>query len=176
MAAEPGTRWNYNTGASHLLSAIIQETTGMTELAFAEEHLFGPLGISEVSWGTDPQGRSSGGTSLRLTPRDMAKFGYLYLNVGQWDGQQLVPAAWVKASTMNQAPIFETYYGEMSYGYQWWIVPWAGYYSAVGALGQFIVVLPELDMVVVFTSTLAVEDFFIPLTLLAFYVIPSVES
>jgi CubicO group peptidase (beta-lactamase class C family) len=177
MAAEPGTRWNYNTGASHLLSVILQKTTGMPASAFAQEHLFGPLGISGVTWGADPQGRSNGGTSLRMTPRDMAKFGYLYLNEGRWDGQQIVPEAWVKASTTSHYPTFETYFGELEYGYQWWIIPWAGYYSAIGALGQYIIVLPELDMVVVFTSNLTNdEDFFVPLLLLEIYVIPSVES
>jgi CubicO group peptidase (beta-lactamase class C family) len=171
MVAEPGARWNYNDGASHLLSAIIQETTGTTALAFAEKYLFGPLGISGATWQSDPQGRNCGGTYLRLTPRDMAKFGYLYLNEGQWDGKQIVPAAWVEASTTNHSPTPDTYYG-----YQWWVMPWAGYYSAIGARGQYIVVLPELDMVVTFTSDLAPEDQHVPLLLLAFYVIPSAES
>jgi CubicO group peptidase (beta-lactamase class C family) len=101
----------------------------------------------------------------------MAKFGYLYLNEGMWDGEQIVPTAWVKASTTNHSPSPQIYYG-----YQWWVMPWAGYYSAIGARGQYIIVLPELDMVVVFTSDLIPEDQFIPLLLLAFYVIPSAIS
>jgi len=171
MEEEPGTRWNYNGGASHLLSAIIQETTGMTALEFAKEHLFGPLGISEVVWSGGNQGRNYGGSGLQMTPHDMAKFGYLYLNEGLWDGEQIVPTAWVKASTTNHSPSPPIYYG-----YQWWVMPWAGYYSAIGARGQYIIVLPELDMVVVFTSDLIPEDQFIPLLLLAFYVIPSAIS
>jgi CubicO group peptidase (beta-lactamase class C family) len=170
MEAEPGTRWNYNGGASHLLSAIVQETTGMTALEFAEEHLFGPLGISEVAWLGGNQGRNYGGSRLQMTPHDMAKFGYLYLNEGMWDGEQIVPTAWVNASTANHSPTPQTYYG-----YQWWVMPWAGYYSAIGARGQYITVLPELDMVVVFTSDLVPEDQYIPLLLLAFYVIPAAE-
>jgi CubicO group peptidase (beta-lactamase class C family) len=170
MAEEPGSRWNYNGGASHLLSAIIQETTGMTALEFAEEHLFGPLGISKATWSSDPQGRNYGAAYLRMMPRDMAKFGYLYLNEGRWDGEQIVPAAWVEASTTNHSPTPGMYYG-----YQWWVMPWAGYYSAIGARGQYIIVLPELDMVVVFTSDLVPEDQHIPLLLLAFYVVPSAK-
>lgn len=172
MATEPGTRWNYNTGAAHLLSAIIQETTGVTALAFAEEHLFGPLGISEVNWLADPQGRSYGGTHLLMAPYDMAKLGYLYLNEGQWDGQQIVPAAWVDVSTMSYS---STPLGG-DYGYLWWVMPWGGYYTAMGAHGQYIVVSPELDMVVVFTSNLTTEDQLVPLLLLEFYVFPAVES
>ncbi|MGD8968925.1 MAG: serine hydrolase, partial [Anaerolineae bacterium] len=171
MEAEPGTRWTYNGGASHLLSAIVQETTGMTALEFAKEHLFGPLGISEVVWSGGNQGRNYGGSGLQMTPHDMAKFGYLYLNEGLWDGKQIVPAAWVEASTTNHSPTPGVYYG-----YQWWVMPWAGYYSAIGARGQYIVVLPELDMVVVFTSDLPPEDQHIPLLLLAFYVVPSARS
>ncbi len=172
MAAEPGTRWNYNTGASHLLSAILQEATGQTALEFASEHLFGPLGISSMTWETERQGRNAGGTSLRLTTGDMAKFGYLYLNEGRWNGQQIVPAAWVRDSTTSRYPTFETYYGNLAYGYQWWIIPWAGYYSAIGAHGQYIFVLPKQDMVVVFTSNLADADMFTPPLLLAFYIQP----
>ena len=170
MVAEPGTRWTYNDGASHLLSAIIQETTGMTALEFAEEHLFGPLGISRVLWSSDPQGRNCGGTYLRLTTHDMAKFGYLYLNEGRWDGKQIVPVAWVKASTTNHSPTPGMYYG-----YQWWVMPWAGYYSAIGARGQYIIVIPGLDMVVVFTSDLQPEEMYTPLLLLTSYVIPAAQ-
>jgi CubicO group peptidase (beta-lactamase class C family) len=170
MAEEPGTRWNYNDGASHLLSAIIQETTGMTALELAEEHLFDPLGISVAGWLSDPQGRNCGGTYLRMTPHEMAKFGYLYLNEGLWDGEQIVPAAWVKASTTNHSPTPGMYYG-----YQWWVVPWAGYYTASGGAGQYIMVLPELDMVVVFASDLVPDDQYTPPLLLAFYIIPAAQ-
>jgi CubicO group peptidase (beta-lactamase class C family) len=170
MEEEPGTRWNYNSGASHLLSAIIQETTGMTALEFAQEHLFGPLGISEVVWSGGNQGRNYGASRIQMTPHDMAKFGYLYLNEGLWDGEQIVSAAWVKASTTNHSPTPGIYYG-----YQWWVMPWAGYYSAIGAHGQYITVLPELDMVAVFTSGLQPEDQYTPLLLLAVYIIPAAQ-
>lgn len=86
MAHEPGTVFQYNSGNSHLLSAILQKATGQTALAYAQEHLFGPLGLEEVSWQSDPQGISIGGWGLSLTPHDMAKFGYLYLQRGVWGG------------------------------------------------------------------------------------------
>jgi len=140
MATEPGTRYNYCTPNVHIISAIIQETTGMSAWEFAQEHLFGPLGFSDVVWFSDPQGNTWGGGELRLAPHDMAKLGYLFLNEGLWDGQQVVSAVWVKAATSGD-----------SYGYLWWLKP-SGYYFATGAGGQEIWVLPDQDMVVVMTG------------------------
>lgn len=171
MSHEPGTRFYYNTGASHLLSAIIQEATGMRASEFAREHLFGPLGITHVLWPSDPQGITRGGSTLRMTTRDMAKFGYLYLNGGRWDGEQIVSLDWVRESSTNHSPTQGLYYG-----YQWWLNPAQGYYAAVGALGQYIIVIPELDMVVVFTSGFpSEEETYIPHLLLAFYIFPAVQ-
>ena len=99
MATEPGTRYNYCNQNSLLLSAIIQETTGMSALAFAQEHLFGPLGVSDFIWPTGPQGNNRGWGDMKLAPHDMAKLGYLFLNQGLWDGQQVVSAAWGQAAT-----------------------------------------------------------------------------
>jgi len=171
MAEPPGTRFEYCNGGSFLLSAIIQETTGMSALAFAEENLFGPLNITDVHWPANPEGITIGWGDIHMRPHDMAKIGYLYLNGGQWDGEQVVPAAWVKAST--QAHIAA---GTLSdgYGYQWWVDD-GGYYMAIGYQGQFIYVVPEKDMVVVFTSELDESDFFIPETLLNEYIIPAAE-
>ena len=148
MESEPGTDWVYNTGASHLLSAIITAESGMSTVAFADQHLFGPLGITSRIWATDQQGINWGGHDLYLRPRDMAKFGYLYLNNGTWDDQQILPATWVTTSTSAlSAPGTDT-----GYGYQWWSTPSFGSYSARGYLGQFIFVFPEYDLVIVFTS------------------------
>jgi CubicO group peptidase (beta-lactamase class C family) len=97
MVQQPGATFNYNSGASHLLSAIVQKTSRLSTLAFAHEYLFKPLGITDVVWGTDAAGIAVGGSDLRLTPRDMARFGYLYLKDGVWEGQLMdsfiVPAA-----------------------------------------------------------------------------------
>jgi len=140
MAGEPGTRYNYCNQNSHLLSAIIRETTEMSALAFAQEHLFEPLGVSDVIWPSDPQGNTLGWGDLKLAPHDMAKLGYLFLNEGLWDGQQVVSSAWVKSATSDG-----------SYGYQWWLKP-SGFYFATGVGGQEVWVLPDRDMVVVMTG------------------------
>jgi CubicO group peptidase (beta-lactamase class C family) len=170
MVETPGSRFNYNSGNSHLLSALIQKSSGMNTLAFAQTHLFQPLGIADVFWPADPQGINMGGGGLDLTPLDMAKFGYLYLRGGIWDGQQVMPAEWVKASTEQH---IETHWG-WGYGYQWWIRPGGGY-SAIGWGGQYIFVLPDQDMVVVFTAGLPRESI-LPEELVDSFIIPAAKS
>jgi len=152
MATDPGGEWVYNNGASHLLSAIITKTTGYTTLEFAREFLFGPLGISNVKWdlNRDPQGIYCGFHGLELTPRDMAKFGYLYLNNGTWNGKQIVPAEYVARSSETSFLFWEN----EGYGYQWWTFPQSGVYYASGMYGQRIFVVPDLDTVVVLTADL----------------------
>jgi len=150
MAEEPGTRFEYCNGATFLLSAIIQQTTGVTAYEFAEEHLFIPLGITDVYWPSNPQGITKGWAELRIRPYDMAKFGYLYLNKGMWKDEQVVPSEWVEASTRKH--ISATWH-QKGYGYQWWINP-NGVYNAMGSGWQYIFVVPEENMVVVFTTNL----------------------
>jgi CubicO group peptidase (beta-lactamase class C family) len=147
MATEPGTEWVYNGGCSHLLSAILTRTSGDSTLEFARKYLFGPLGITDVRWPRDPQGIYYGGQDIWLTPRDMAKFGQLFLNKGMWEGQQIVPAHWVARSA--ETHLLQVFGG---YGYQWWTFPRSGIYYASGAYEQRIYVVPDLDMVVVFTA------------------------
>src|SRR6202047_5174392 len=95
MSSVRGYAFNYNSGNTHLLSAIITKLSGMSVLEYAKAKLFGPLGINDVSWQHDPQGISNGGYGLYLQPRDMAKVGYLYLRDGSWEGKQLLPPAWI---------------------------------------------------------------------------------
>jgi CubicO group peptidase (beta-lactamase class C family) len=154
MADEPGSTFYYNSGNSHLLAAIVNVTTGMSPLQFADQYLFGPLGITTRVWLPDPQGINFGGSNLNLKPRDMAKLGLLYLNNGTWDDQQIVSADWVNRSSTGPS----TPYGGVSYGYQWWLDDTAGWYSARGYHGQFVYVIEEHDMVVVLSSD--VEDFY----------------
>ncbi|MES0343881.1 MAG: serine hydrolase, partial [Anaerolineales bacterium] len=168
MEGEPGERFEYCNGASVLLSGIIQETTGMSANEYAVEHLFGPLGISDIDWSSNPQGLSVGYSELRMLPQDMAKIGVLYLNEGRWDGEQIVPSEWVRASTSQY--ISATL--EDGYGYQWWVDD-SGMYLALGYRGQFIYVIPEKEMVVVFTSSLEDNDFYVPQTLLNEFIIPA---
>ena len=116
----PGSQWNYCSGCSHILTAILQETTGMNPRDFAEQYLFKPLGISAVKWMTDPAGIPYGAGGFDLTPRDMAKLGYLYLRNGQWDGQQIVSSEWVENATQTYADVdVNAHFG---YGYHWFTV------------------------------------------------------
>jgi len=149
MAAAPGTVWLYNTGASHLLAGIIHQTTGQTPLQYGHEVLFAPLGISNVDWTSDSQGLNFGGSELSLRPRDMAKFGFLYLHNGSWDGQQIIPEAWVTQSRESAAfPSSGT-----GYGYQWWKILGFGTFEARGLHNQWIIVDTENDLVIVFTAS-----------------------
>ncbi|HEX3046659.1 MAG TPA: serine hydrolase, partial [Bacillota bacterium] len=115
--AKPGEIFEYSTGLTHVMSALITKTSGMSTLEFGRKYLFDPLGIKVHKWTQDSAGVYIGGGELFLTPTDMAKFGYLYLHNGRWNGAQIVPEAWVKESTMNQQQS-GTYYG-----YWWWISP-----------------------------------------------------
>ncbi len=167
MREAPGTRFEYCNGVSYLLSAILQKTTRKNALVFARQHLFDPLGISDVDWPVSPQFVNIGWGEMWLTPHDMAKFGFLYLNEGRWENEQVVPGKWVDASTRQQIQARTMAEG---YGYQWWI-PLGEYYEALGYGGQYIIVLPEQNMIVVFTGALAGRDFFKPVQLLYDYII-----
>ncbi len=146
MSNEPGEFWNYNGGCSHLLSAVISETMGISMEILARNRLFTPMGISMYEWGADPQGVSTGMAGLSLTLRDLAKLGYLYLNNGTWNTLELIPAEWVAECTY---PHFVFPYGE-GYGYQWWVdIPINGY-SMRGAGGIRVFVLPDQDLVLAF--------------------------
>jgi len=151
MRDNPGEVWDYNSGGSHLLSQIVNQTVGNSTRTFAEDRLFSPLGIADYQWDEDPQGVVFGGAGLYLRPRDMAKFGFLYLNNGTWDQDQLIPAAWVNASSSpHQMPYPES--DTTGYGYQWWLNLPINTYLAIGCLGQQINVVPEHNLVVVFTA------------------------
>jgi len=145
---EPGTHFVYCSPGMHLLSAILQQATGMTALEFARQNLFEPLGIRDVIWPADPQGVTRGWGDIRLLTRDMAKLGFLFLNQGQWDGQQIVSRRWVEEATKAQMVTSDD-----PYGYGWWMDPAVeGGYRADGRGGQYIYVLPEWDMIVVTTG------------------------
>ncbi|MEN8122151.1 MAG: serine hydrolase [Bacteroidota bacterium] len=173
MVSIPSEEYSYNTGVSHLLSAIIQKESGMRTDSFAMKNLFKPLGINEFYWFIEPNGIPTGGHGLRLSPRDMAKFGYLYLNNGIWDGTQVVPENWVIESSK---PIIQRkYIQDFYYGYQWWVSP-DGYYCAVGYAGQWIYVVPDSDLVVVFTNSVNESDYLqlsTPERLLRTYILPA---
>ena len=166
MSAEPGSLFNYCSGCSHIMSAILQESTGMNTLEYAQSHLFEPLGITNYYWQMDGSGIPNGGWGLEMTPRDMAKLGYLYLNNGTWDGQQIVPSDWVQESTRAGLAAG----GGVDYAYQWWVYPDSEMYAAQGLYGQKIYVVPDLELVIVFTANMTntnpiyelVEDWILP--------------
>ena len=171
MVKEPGTQFNYCNGATFLLSAILQQKAGMDALSFAQKHLLKPLGISDFMWPSNSQGITVGYGKLHIRPRDMAKFGFLYLNNGQWEDKQIISDRWVKESTRKHVSTK----GPMDYGYQWWTMG-SGAYTALGYGGQFIFVVPYKNIVAVFTSGLDQKDIFIPSVLLRSNIIPSVKS
>ncbi|WP_407320411.1 serine hydrolase domain-containing protein [Isoptericola halotolerans] len=150
---EPGTHFVYNTGATHLLSAILHRLTGGRLLDYLEPRLLVPLGIAGATWEQCPRGIDVGGYGLRLTTEDLAVFGQLLLQRGAWRGEQLVPAAWVDEMTSAQVPNGPDQNAdwEQGYGYQFWRCR-GGAYRADGAFGQFCVVSPDRDMVAVLTS------------------------
>jgi CubicO group peptidase (beta-lactamase class C family) len=149
-AAPPGTLFNYSTGDTHLSSAVLASATQATGCEFIHQHLLAPLGVVAEHWGRDPQGYFSGGYNFYATPRELAKFGMLYLHDGRWNGTQLVPAAWVDASMTNQVDAGAPY----SYGYDFWLRDIAGHHVAMawGSGGQMIYIVEDLDLVVVMTT------------------------
>jgi CubicO group peptidase (beta-lactamase class C family) len=155
MRHEPGSEFCYLSNGSHLLSGIVHERTGMIAFDFAQKNLFGPLGISDVFWPTDPFGdNNTGWGNLHLVPHGMAKLGSLYLHDGVWDGKQILSREYVKAATSMKV----SFKNGGGYGYQWWIYPERGTYAAEGKGHQEIIVVPEKNMVVVFTAAVRGPD------------------
>ncbi len=153
MVGNPGDTFNYNSGVSHLLSAIIKKTTGYNLSGYAKKKIFKPIGISDF-WLSNSQNITIGGWGLYLTPRDMAKFGFLFLNHGVWEDKQIVPADWVDEATKKQVDFNDS--SGYGYGYQWWLLGGLGLthknFAALGRFGQTICIMPDLDLVAVFTA------------------------
>jgi CubicO group peptidase (beta-lactamase class C family) len=148
----PGEGFNYSNANTQLLSAILTEIVDEPLRDYAQSSLFSPLGIKpkDWSWGVDDQGYYLGGWGMNFRPRDIARFGYLYLNEGYWDGKQVVSRDWVLQSTSKQ---IEAHPG-MNYGYLWWVHPGEApsIFEAIGYGGQSLYVIPSLDLVVVVTG------------------------
>jgi CubicO group peptidase (beta-lactamase class C family) len=154
MRSPPGAHFNYCSGCSHVLSAVVQKTAGADNPAFANHSLFAPLGIQNYHWDTDRNGVPVGGWGLQMTARDMAKLGYLFLHQGTWNGKTIISAAWVKTATQSHIKTDS----KLDYGYQWWINPNLGTYSARGRYGQTIYVAPKLNLIVVATAHMNNDD------------------
>jgi CubicO group peptidase (beta-lactamase class C family) len=164
LTADPGTDFQYSNLTSNWLGIIVDRVTRMNLKAYAQEHLFTPMGIEAGDWGMDAEGHNNGCGDLHLRPRDMAKFGLLYLNDGKFGEDQIVPAAWVRESLqpytekINMTGGFPANWGlsfrDVGYGYQWWSARSGDHRFdfAAGHGGQLIVLLDELDMIIVTTS------------------------
>ena len=152
VAHKPGTHFNYNTPASYMLSAIVHELTGENLLDYLRPRLLDPLGIVDATWSTDSQGVAHGGFGLSITTESIARFGQLYLQRGEWEGEQLLPAEWVEQATSRQTSNGSNPENDwdQGYGYQFWRSRHG--YRGDGAGGQFAIVLPEQNAVVATTS------------------------
>jgi CubicO group peptidase (beta-lactamase class C family) len=153
MVQSPGLKFQYNNLNTDLLSAIITRITGDSTFDYAQKHLFGPLGIADVVWNSDPHGNTDGGDGLYLQPRDLAKIGYLYLRNGIWDGNQIIPTDWIDKVTHASIDAHMRSAPELRYANLFWVIPNKRAYAAQGYHGQYLIVMPALDVVVVITGT-----------------------
>lgn len=173
MVAQPGASFNYNSGASYLLSTVVSRLTGEPAEDFAARELFAPLGIETFEWQAGPEGVTTGWGNLRIRPEDLARIGLLYLHRGTWEGRQIIPAEWVEASTTDHVQDLG-----YDYGYQWWLDLADGYAFMSGRFGQTAIVAPKQDMVIVITADFpetvrgAVS---IPRWLAETYILPAVD-
>jgi len=144
----PGTKFRYDNMAPSILGGIIEKATGQRLLDYAQQKLFGPLGMTSVTWETAGDGLPFGAFGIFMTPRDMARFGYLYLNLGRWEGKQIIPADFVVKTPPRSMSV-------MGYGYLFWnytLSPFSGSYEAQGMNGQNIIIMPKKDLVIVRTA------------------------
>lgn len=148
---EPGGRMVYSTGTSHLLSVVLTKATGMNTRSFAEQYLFDPLNIRVGGWDRDPQGYYMGGNNLAVSPLALLKIGSLMLNMGMYNGEQIVPPSWISDATEIYT---HSNFNDYDFGYLWWRkqVGKKEVIFAWGNGGQYIMIVPELDSVISITS------------------------
>ena len=160
MKTTPGTEFVYNTGLSVLLAGIIKNTTGSHADVFAENNLFIKLGITNYTWEKQDDGLPAAGSGLAMRPRDMMKFGYLYCNNGIWNNEQILSSSWITETFTNfvEAELENSYGFTTGYGYQWWNHSGSfkgtdiNSFSAQGYGGQYIIIFPELELVLILTQ------------------------
>lgn len=172
---KPGTHFLYNTGATYMLSAIVQKTTGKKLTEYLKPRLFKPLGIENAVWEISPQGINMGGFGLNITTEDIACFGQLYLQKGQWNGKQIVPEAWIDEATTSHISNGDDPNNDWNqgYGYQFWRCRHNAY-RGDGAFGQYCIVMPEQDAVLAITSGLG--DMQQPLNLVWDILLPAMKD
>lgn len=157
LSFDPGTKMQYSTAGTHLLSALLTRATGKSTLDFAKENFFGPCGFDVRNWLKDPQGNYFGGNDIYLTTRDMAVLGLIYMKNGKLDGKQIVPENWVANSLVTYSGSSTIPWGNLNkvgYGYLWWLGEVNGYkiFSGIGHGGQFVFCVPQLNMIVAVQS------------------------
>ncbi|MBC8080039.1 MAG: serine hydrolase [Gorillibacterium sp.] len=161
MAHEPGSTFAYNSGGSHLLSRVLNQVTGLDVLDYARTNLFSIIGMKSPAWKSN-KGTREGGAGLFMNAKDLAKFGLLYLQEGVWNGERVLSESWINESTRVRTRGLVNYvpkiYGQ--YGYHWWISPkedngYIDYFFAFGYGGQYMFVVPQLNLVTVVRKALA---------------------
>lgn len=173
----PGTNFCYNNGLSLMLGNIIEKSSGISVDNFAKENLFYDLAINNYSWEVSDNGITYTDSGLRMRPRDMLKFGHLYLNKGEWHNKQLISANWINYSTRQKMNA-----GPQDYGYHWWIRNYivnnelVSSYYALGHGEQAIIVVPGMNMVVVMTAGNYMEPEHRPFEIMTDYILPSVST
>jgi len=155
LVAQPGQLFNYNSAGTHLLSYIITKVSGMSTYEFSLRYLFNPIGVEEVDWNIDKQGYCNGGAGLYFTPHDMVKIGQIILNRGVYKGKIIVSSDYIDQSIQSKISINGSLPFASDYGYSWWLGQneKGSYIFANGYGGQFIVIVPNLDLIVVTTNT-----------------------
>ena len=171
---QPGSLFLYNTGATYMLSAIVQKLTGQNVMAYLKPRLFAPLEIEGADWETDPNGINVGGYGLRIRTQDILNFGQLYLQNGQWKGKQLISSEWVAEATKKQVNSQDNNgdWGQ-GYGYQFWRCK-PGFYRGDGAYGQYCIVIPQKNAVVAITSE--TKDMGASMQLVWDHILPAMED
>jgi len=156
MESDPGTTYTYNTAATIAIGQALENAVGVSMASFAESQLFAPLQITTAEWGRTPTGLPNGGSGLFMEPRDMAKFGQVFIDNGKWNGQQIVSQNWVEASVQRHVSL--SWNRTTGYGYQWWLDDFTfngqriDSWSTRGYGGQYIFCIPALNLVVTFTG------------------------
>ena len=148
---DPGTAFQYDTGASYMLSSLVTKTMGKNVLALLKERVFKPMGIEDVKWLESPEGNTVGGWGLYLTTPNIAKIAILFANMGKWRGKTLIPEEYLREATKKQIETPEERYPVCGYGYQFWITADHSF-GVYGAFGNVIVVNPEKRLAVAVTA------------------------
>ncbi len=179
MVSNPGTSFTYNTAATIAIGQALQNAVGVPMADFADMHLFLPLQIQTAEWGRTPTGLPNGGSGLFLEPRDMIKFGQLYISGGVWNGEQVISSAWSGVSVERH--VILNWDLSSGYGYQWWLggFTYRGQsieaWSTRGFGGQDIFCIPSLNLVVAFTAQNYTSNEILPFSLMQDYILPSIN-